>query len=359
MLKKRLKITAYLALAALLLHIFSWNKDRVEQYFSRGIYPQISTVFRYITGFFSFSVGDVLYLLAIIFVIWRIVFFFIRIKKSIPGGRKTYLKFILVRNLNWLLAIYIIFNLLWGLNYNRRGVGNELGLELKTYTKADLVEINEVLLNKVNDSRKRLEATGVLRSRDSIFQITKVAYANAAQVFPFLNVKHIVIKNSLFNWLGNSGGFTGYYNPFSGEAQVDTDYPAFTLPYVTCHEVAHQAGYAKEMEANFVGYLTAVQAHHPAFDYSVYFDLFLYANRNLYYTDSVSALGFRQKLDTLVKQDAGELRKFMLSHRNVAEPVVRWFYSIYLRGNEQPEGLLSYDRVTGFIIAYYRKFGKI
>ncbi len=359
MLKKRLKITAYLASGALLLHVFSLNKSWVEEYYSQGIYPRISYCLRLISGVFPFSLGDLLYILAIMLLVWRIFLFIIRYRSISISERKSSLKLCLVRSLNWLIAIYIVFNICWGLNYNRPGVERSLELETKRYTKADLEVINEVLLNKVNNSRKRLESVGKMYSADSIFDLSKKAYLQAEQHFSFMKIRHAVIRSSLFNWLGNSGGFTGYYNPFTGEAQVDTDYPAFTLPYVACHELAHQAGYAKEMEANFVGYLAAVQANHPAFDYSVYFDLFLYANRNLYSADSASANGFRQRLDTLVKQDALELRHFMISHHNLAEPLVRWFYSIYLRGNEQPEGLLSYDRVTGFIIAYYRKFGKI
>ena len=49
--------------------------------------------------------------------------------------------------------------------------------------------------------------------------------------------------------------FLGYYNPFTGEAQVNTNVPAFVIPFTTCHEMAHQIGYASESEASFVGFL--------------------------------------------------------------------------------------------------------
>ncbi len=59
------------------------------------------------------------------------------------------------------------------------------------------------------------------------------------------------------DWLGNYLGFTGYYNPFTGEAQVNTTVPQFLLPNIALHEMGHQIGYAKEDEANFSAYLAA------------------------------------------------------------------------------------------------------
>lgn len=46
-------------------------------------------------------------------------------------------------------------------------------------------------------------------------------------------------------------------------------------------------------------------------------------------------------------------------HRNPVEPIVRWFYGLYLRSSQQPQELFSYDAVTAFVIAYYRKFGEV
>ena len=84
-------------------------------------------------------------------------------------------------------------------------------------------------------------------------------------------------------------GFTGYYNPFTGEAQVNTTVPKFLLPYITLHEIGHQLGYAKEDEANFSGYLAAVDSHDTLFQYSTYLDLFVYANREVFYFDSTAS----------------------------------------------------------------------
>jgi len=163
----------------------------------------------------------------------------------------------------------------------------------------------------------------------------------------------------MWGWLGNYLGYMGYYNPFTGEGQVNTTIPLFLQPFTTCHEIAHQLGYAKENEANFVGYLAAISSKDEFFHYSVYLDLFLYANRNLYHSDSAAANTFTKQLLPAVKNDLIVWRKFNQRHKNPVEPVIRWMYGKYLENNQQPSGMLSYDEVNGFLIAYYKKYGKL
>jgi len=177
--------------------------------------------------------------------------------------------------------------------------------------------------------------------------------------FPFMEYHTISLKRSMWGWLGNYTGFTGYYNPFTGEAQVNTSVPDFLQPFIACHEVAHQLGYAKEMEANFVGYLAATSTTDTLFHYSVYLDLFVYSNRNLYGSDSISARTIAKGLSADVRKDLTTWRDFNRRHKSPVEPVIRWLYGKYLENNQQPQGVLSYDEVTSFLIAYYKKFGRI
>src|SRR5687768_14965936 len=110
------------------------------------------------------------------------------------------------------------------------------------------------------------------------------------------------IKPSFYSYAGNYLGFSGYYNPFSGEAQVNTTIPAFSQPFVSCHEIGHQLGFAKEDEANFAGFLSARKSPNPAFRYSVYFDMYGYALRDLFNRDSVSARQLHNQLDSQVRR---------------------------------------------------------
>ena len=140
-----------------------------------------------------------------------------------------------------------------------------------------------LLLQKVNETKRSLVNENIsYPDKKDLFKRAKTCYEDAAKVYPFIQYKAASVKSSLYGLLGDYLGFTGYYNPFTGEAQVNTTVPKFLLPYITLHEMGHQLGYAKEDEANFSGYLAAANSHDTLFQYSTYLDLFVYANREVY-----------------------------------------------------------------------------
>jgi hypothetical protein len=352
-------IATILLIIALLIRIFSSNSMWVEQYYSNGIYPYISAFLKFVTGLFPFSVGDVLYGALFVWLLWH----FIKLVKAIFQKKITSsdVNRGLAKGSIYLITIYIIFNLFWGINYNRKGIAFQLGLTRQEYSQQELKNINALLLQKVNESKAAILHTKQQDSCDhkKIFTQSENAYTEAAKKYAVLDYSSIVVKSSLYGWLGNYLDFSGYYDPFTGEAQVNTTVPYFLQPYTTCHEIAHQLGYAKESEANFVGYLAAAAAKDTLFHYSVYLELFIYANQNLYQLDSATARSFAKQLSPAVKADIKQWRAFNISHRNPIEPAISWLYGKYLESNQQPSGVLSYDEVTGFLIAYNKKFGKI
>ena len=342
-------VAALLLLFSIAIHFFSDNSTRVEYLYSTGFYPTIARILRFATGFVPFSLGDIVYGAAIIWLLIIVV-------KLIRN--KQYWKGVLITFVIFCTSVYITFNLFWGINYNRKGIAYQLGLHPGKFSKEELKELNCDLIEKVN-SAKASSITSHYSSNQQLFKETKKAFDAATKVYPFLVYKNEDIKSSFWGWFGNYAGFTGYYNPFSGEAQVNTTIPEFIIPFTSCHEVAHQVGYAKEMEANFVGYLAATASTDSFFHYSAYLDLFLYANKNLYYADSVAAKVYRKELSPAVEKDIQELIAFNRRHISVIEPVIRWIYGKYLQGNQQPKGIYSYDEVTGLMIAFKKKYAKI
>lgn len=356
--KKNRILIGTLLILVLFIRLFSANALLTERYYSTRLYPYISTFFRTLTGWFPFSLGDLLYGLAVIWLIWKAT---ANIKALIRNKiTKQFFFKKLFTSIVVLLVIYIAFNLFWGINYNRQGIASQLGLTMEKYTPQDLKMVNNILLDKVNKNKAAIIRKGALPlTSNEIFKRSDIAYNEAYKKYAFLEYRNPSVKTSLWGWLGNYLGFTGYYNPFTGEAQVNTTVPKFLQAYTTCHEIAHQLGYAKENEANFVGYLAASSSKDSLVLYSVYLDLFLYADRNLYSVDSAAAKLFAQQLLPEVKADLKEVRDFNRRHQNPVEPVIRWLYGKYLQSNQQPLGVLSYDEVTGFLIAYYKKYGTL
>ncbi len=330
----------------------------IEKNFSRGFYPDISWLYRKLFGQMPFSFGDILYMIAGIFLLTLAAKFVNTIIKR--RIRLINYKRGLIKAFCVCAIIYIVFNISWGLNYNRLGIAYQLKLEPEEHTLADLKNITGLLLLKVNKDRVALGRGKIQYPRYSqVFTKAQNAYQNASFNYPFLQYKTSSIKQSLYGRLGSLMGFYGYYNPFTGEAQLNLTQPRFLIPFVTCHEMAHQLGYASESEASFVGYLAAVESKDTLFHYSTYFDLFNYANHELLSIDSVTALQNYTRLDTLVKIDVAELNEYLRKSDNAIVPFIRIFYDQYLKANQQDKGLKSYNEVVGWLISYYKKYKRL
>lgn len=354
--KYYLYVITPLLVLSVALHFFCSVPHRVERIYSGRVYPIISRLLRSVFSFSPISVGDLLYG-ALVLLLMIGLFQFL---KKLFSGRLNR-RYWVVR-FKWLLpgllSVYLLFNGLWGVNYNRTGVAVQLALDTARISKEELVFLDSILLEKVKATVSRSDFSAAWKA-EVIFAEATAAYRLAASRYSFLENDSPLVRSSLWGWLGDYAGFMGYYNPFTGEAQVNTRIPRFLIPYTTCHEIAHQLGYAKENEANFAGYLAASSSRDIRFRYSAYLDLFLYANADLFKNDSVLAKKRAALLPDQAKQDIAEWRRYAVRQHNVLADVVDRVYALYLRRNRQPSGLKTYSEVTRLLIGYYRKTGNI
>jgi hypothetical protein len=354
-------INGILLVLCIAINLFSASALRVENNYATTFYASFATILRKLFGWLPFSIGDLLYGGLIVFLLlklFRFIKFLFSKKKDFLLKEKIVSAFLYLFRL--CAIVYIIFNIFWGINYNRQGIATQLNLKIDEYSIEDLKNINTLLVEKINACKTSLVNNKTnYPTNENLFLKVEEAYINVEKKYPYLHYKNQSIKKSIWGWAGNYIGFEGYYNPFTGEAQINTTVPKFTQPFTACHEVAHQLGYAKEMEANFVGYLAATASSDTLFNYSVYAEMFSYANRTLFIADSSAAIEFKKSLQPAVIVDFKERRKFYAEHRSFIEPIISYLYGKFLESNEQPMGILSYDEVTAFIIAYYKKYGKI
>jgi hypothetical protein len=328
----------------------------VEKFYSTCVYTWIAIVQRTITGWLPFSLGDILYAIAGLYLVmkaYHIIKLLIQRKAS-----KQWLKRAVGSAIRFVLWIYIVFNVLWGINYSRQGIGHQLGIQPVQYNKEEVEALVCTLVDKVNAARKVIPEDSLKSMRyHDIYEEAALAYDTTSKQWPFLNYTMPSAKKSMYSSVSHYIGFSGYYNPFSGEAQVSTDLPNILVPYIACHEMAHQLGYASESEANFVGYLACSKSKNPYFIYSVYMDLYKYAATELFFKDFYTSHGW--ELDSLVRKDFLRIRRFFNKRSNRVSPVMSSMYNQYLKANNQQRGIESYNDVVGLLIAYQRKYGKI
>lgn len=356
-----------LLMACVLLFVLSYFPQQIETYYSVGIYPVLAKMLRFLTGIISFSIGDIGYIIIFIYLIYKFLQLLLCIKKELFG--KQLLKGIALKIFKTGLWCYLIFKLFWGLNYDRLGIAHQLALSPKLYSKEAVVAITHQLIDSLNACRRQFKDSVLPDfSLKSITQKAVKGYEHASVNLPFLNYTQPSVKQSLYSVLGDYIGFTGYFNPISGEAQVRSDIPNVLIPYITCHEMAHQLGYASESEANFVGYLSAIASKDLYFRYSAYLELFTYAQgeeivlfgkEKDFKAFEATLLYNRTHLDRLVIKDRKAIRAFFQKRQNRLSPAVTSMYDQYLKLNKQAAGIDSYNEVIGWLIAYQQKNGGI
>ena len=342
----------------IIIRLWANNHYKVELLYTEGFYYYFAIFLRTLFGWIPLSLGDILYLIAGCWLFWQVI------KNCVLLIKKKFTKESFFKKL-WKLillfvTIYIVFNIFWGLNYNRKGIAWQLNLMEVVYDTANLKIMQELLLQKVNETKKALiDQKALYPDNKSLFKRAKECYKVTEKEYSFIQYKRTSVKSSLYGWIGNYLGFTGYYNPFTGEAQVNTTVPKFLLPFITLHEIGHQLGYAKEDEANFSGYFAAANSHDTLFQYSAYLDLFVYANREVFYFDSTASLIAAKQLIPEVKADLLEWRRFNEQYKSFLETPISWMYGKYLLVNQQPKGLRSYNEVIAMLMAYYKMYRKI
>ena len=347
-----------LIMLAILIKWASWYPLWVEENYTYGIYRYIALTQRFLFGWVPFSIGDIFYAFLLLIIVYKTAQFI----RALVRRRVTrsYLVAGLQQIIFFFLLIYVLFNLLWGLNYNRRGVASQLQMVVQPYSTGELDSLVAVLQERLNEYAAKTDEAQrkKLNKKKTLFSESAKAYQYASAKYPFLYYSIPSVKPSLFSYAGNYLGFQGYYNPFSGEAQVNTTIPSFLEPFVTAHEIAHQLGYGKENEANFVAFLACKEYPSDAFRYSLYFDMFNYAFSEAARRDTAKARRVSGQLHPQVKQDIAAYRRFLQMHKNPVEQVVMWGYGHYLKANNQPAGKNTYNEVVAWLIAYHKKFGK-
>lgn len=345
-------------LLTILIKWASWYPGWVERNYTYGLYPLISKIQRFLLGWLPFSIGDLFYTFLILVVLYKTFRFFRTVFKR--KFTRAYFVSGLQQLIFFFLFVYVLFNLLWGLNYNRQGISAQLDIQVKPYSLAELTTLTAELQKNLNTYAVLVteEQRDSFNKKRELFRVASDAYRSAGTQYPFLKYKPVSVKPSVFSYAGNYLGFQGYYNPFSGEAQVNTTIPRFLEPFVTAHEIAHQLGYAKENEANFVGFLACRYSSSPVLKYSLYFDMYNYAIGEVNRRDTALARQFQRQLHPQAVKDIREYRDFYGRYRNPVEPVIMWFYGNYLKANNQPAGKQTYNEVVAWLIAYYKKFGK-
>jgi len=321
----------------------------IETYYSNGLYPYISKIFRFMLGWLPFSFGDLVYAFAIIYIIrWLIK----NIKRLKTDTRNWFIDVFSAVSM-----LYFAFHLFWGINYYRIPLYKSLGLK-SDYTTEQLVDVTKKLIvisNKIHSEIIKNDSLPVAipYSKSEILKLVPLGYNNLEKHYPHLEYYPKSIKKSLFSLPLTYMGFSGYLNPLTNESQVDALIPVYIFPTTASHEIAHQLGYAAENEANFIGCLAAINHDDIYFKYSGYTFALRFCLNEIYRRDETLFDSISETVNKGILKNYKEMRLFWDDYKNPAEPLFKITYGTYLKANKQDKGMESYSYVVALMVNYF------
>tara|TARA_R110002049_G_scaffold3795_3_gene27482 strand:+ start:10010 stop:11089 length:1080 start_codon:yes stop_codon:yes gene_type:complete len=350
--RKKIIIALSIIPQFLLVKLLGQFPEFIERYYSNGLYPYISKLFRYVLGWLPFSFGDLVYALAIIYIIRWLIVNRNRLRKD---------------TIHWfsdlfsaLAIVYFAFHLFWGMNYYRLPLHKSLELEAD-YTTEQLIAVTEKLILKTNTlhisiSKNDSTKVDVPYSKTDIMKMAADGYDGLKKEFPHLAYHPRSVKKSLFSYPLTYMGFSGYLNPLTNEAQVDGLIPVYKFPTTTSHEIAHQLGFAAENEANFIGCLAAINNDDVYFEYAGYAFALRFCLNEIYRRDEALYEAIVKNVNYGILENYKEVRTFWENYENPFEPVFKKTYSSYLKANKQDKGMQSYNYVVALYVNYFENF---
>ena len=323
-------------------------------FFNRYISSVYRAVFAKLTGWIPFSLAETVVIALPIILITLIITANRRFSDS---WRQVGI--FCVSLLSLLALFFAAFTVGFAPGYHGSTLDKKLGIERAEISAEELYDTATILAARIEE-----EVDGICyRTQNlSIMPYTygemndKLidAYDKACEKYSFIqkldsNVKPVMLSKAM-----SYTHITGVYTFFTGEANINIDFPDYTVPYTAAHELAHQRGVAREDEANFVAYLVCIESDDAYIRYSGYVNLYEYVTNALYKASPELYTRVQTSLDTRVRYEMKAYSEFFDQYRDsVASEISGVVNDTYLTIQGTP-GTASYGMVVDLAVAYYK-----
>jgi hypothetical protein len=157
-------------------------------------------------------------------------------------------------------------------------------------------------------------------------------------------------KISRVSWALSRLQLSGYYFPWTGEAQINGDMPLSLWPRVAAHEKAHQRGFARENEATVVGLLACLASADPFVRYAAGLGLFAAFDRDLARVDPEARGAIWESLPARATDDLRAEVAFWKRFDGPAAVVSERVNDTYLKTQGVRSGVASYGETTRLLL---------
>lgn len=332
---------------ALALNLAARLFPSIGEWYAEQIYPLWVNTLGRLCGWFPFSVTEAGIYVGLLLVLWLLT-------QLLRGkGRPEQLPGLLFR---LAVALWVLFVLNAGINYQRRTFSELAGYEIQESTVEELTALCEDLITEINGAAEELEKEPV-RTERKMTETAVRAMQRAGESYPALAGYYPRAKRVRSWWYLSWQQLQGEYSPFTVEANYNGHMPEMDIPSTVCHELSHLKGFMREDEANFIAYLACRQSDSAAFRYSGALLAYIYSGNALYKADPEAYLSLRAGLCARAGTDLEEHNGYWRSFDGAVAKASDRMNDAYLKANAQKDGTASYGRMVDLLLAWKRQGG--
>lgn len=254
-------------------------------------------------------------------------------------------------------VIYGGFCTLWGIYFYTADFEEQSGIYSEPLSTEQLETVTRYftrLVNEYADDVSRDEKGCFAENLDAIFDYSAQLYDAAAASYPCLDGRAIEAKPFIASEILSRITFTGFFFPFTAEANINIDCPGALIPSTIAHEIAHQRGVAEEDEANFVAVLSCLEDGDSVYCYSACLMAYIHLSNALYKVDYEAWLDNYYTLHPDVVADLQANNEYWDRYRDtVVNSAADAVYTGMLHSYGQELGLQTYGACIDLLVAHY------
>lgn len=253
-------------------------------------------------------------------------------------------------------AMFALFCLWWGVLYYSDSFTEQAGLERRDISVQELETVTRYFAEQASSAGERVERgeDGVFcADKSDIFRRSPDVYGGADQIFPCLAAPAVRAKPVLLSRLLSYIRYTGFFFPYTAEANLNADSPACLLPSTIAHELAHLRGVAREDEANFCAVVACMESGDEDYRYSGALLAYIYLGNALYSADYDAWREVYSTLSENVRADLRANNDYWAQFETPAADVSEKVYESFLQTYGDDRGMQSYGACVDLLTVYY------
>lgn len=337
---------------SLIIFLISAFSVRFADIYSYFVSSNIRYILSLITGFFPVSAAElVLYTLPL----FTIVIILLIVRKTVRFASVVSVGALVIASLAF------VFVNSFGICYFCSPLDKRLDIERKSIDREELYNCSVIVENKLNSLLDNIEflddgSTAIPYNWSETDKRIDSGFDALRKDYPFISDSDSVAKKIIASKYMTYTHISGIYMPFTGEANVNTNYPDYVVAFSMAHEKAHQRGIANEDEANFAAFLALINSDDSYLQYAGYLSMYEYFLDSMYKYDKEMYYHMLKNADTRVLGELYAYSLFFDEYRDSkASDVADTVNDTYIKAMGDSKGVDSYGLVVELFSAYIKK----